>query len=285
MPYCSHIELPSPASVQIPVGNLGAQMLRQLLVASAVGVLGLFGAVGVSTAAPAGATSYPPPPAETTTSATSIVLTTPSIVVTNPSTNTSSRTTPTTFATESVSVSGGGMLPGEQVSVTVEYSGPSGLRANAALRAATVKAAGTMVIADANGNFSAGVTIDKGRTGTIVATGLTSGHTVSFALSANGGVGGGTGGGSTPTTNVAPTTNVDASGQTTTAPSATGSAAAIVADAPADEASSAGLAYTGASIAGPLTVGAGALLLGVAMLFFGTRLAIRRKSSPRQRTF
>ncbi len=41
---------------------------------------------------------------------------------------------------------------------------------------------------------------------------------------------------------------------------------------------SGGLASTGASIAGPLTVGAGALLAGLALLFFGTRLATRRRS-------
>ena len=173
------------------------------------------------------------------------------------------------------------MLPGEQVSVTVVYSGPSGLRSNAALRAAVMESAGTVVTADANGNFSAGVTIDKGRNGTIVATGLTSGHTVSFAISANGGVGGGiSGGGGTGsgTSNAQPTTDQSTGeGETTTVPYPTQASTEIIAAAPDDNGSAGGLAYTGASIAGPLIVGVGALALGLAMLFFGTRLAIRRK--------
>lgn len=282
-------------------------MLRKFVAAAAVAV-GLFAAPGMAMAAPGDPTTYPPPPAETTSSGPPIVIVTPTTTATSTpgtsttgssstaggSTTTSSSTarnstttsTSQTFVTITVSVSGGGMLPGEQVSISVIYSGPSGLRADRALRAATLKAAGTVVTADANGNFSAGVAIDKGRTGTIVATGLTSGNTVSFAISADGSVsGGGSGGGGSGVDggNGQTTDQGTAGGATTTVAYGEDQSTSSIAAAPVDEANSGGLASTGASIAGPLTVGVGALVAGLALLFFGTRLAIRRRGPAAQR--
>lgn len=253
-------------------------MFRQLLAASAVAVVGVFAVAGVATAAPGDPTSYPPPPAETSTSA-------------------------TVGITVTVSVSGGGMLPGEQVSVTAVPNGPSGLRANAALRAQSLRvaAAGVIVTADASGGFAAAVPFPKGQSGTIVAAGLTSGHTVSFSVSADGSAGGGVGGGATVPVNGSttddtppPASSVDdtpsreastssegqSSSETTTIPAEVESSSTLnVAPAPVEGAMPGGLASTGASIAGPLTVGFGALIIGLAMLFFGTRLAIRRRAT------
>ena len=129
--------------------------------------------------------------------------------------------------------------------------------------------------ADANGSFAVTLDLDPG-VWLLTATGLSSGKTGTKTVTV---VGAGTDSGAVVTTTVA-------------APDGSGST--YIANAPAggsgDSGGSsglaytgAGLAYTGASLAGPIAIGAAALLAGLALLFLGTRGAIRRKGSQSTR--
>lgn len=155
-----------------------------------------------------------------------------------------------------VDVTGSGMDPFEIVDVTITYSGPIGLRANKALLLANSTVVATSVKADATGHFSATVNLTQNGTATITATGRTSGRSQSIVVRV--------GPVSPGTTTVEPPT-----GSVTAIPAAVGGSGGT-----------GGLASTGVSIAGPLTVGASALIVGLGLLFFGTRLVIRRKHSP-----
>lgn len=150
--------------------------------------------------------------------------------------------------------SGTGFDPGEAIDVAVSYSAPSGLRSSPARTemAATKRLATT---ADSTGAFSTPVTLTQVGTATLTATGATSGKTASLtvqALSGDDAVPAGTTGGTSSNTYTA---------------GGSGSS------------SSTALASTGASVAGPIVIGAAALFAGLAMLFFGTRGVIRRKTS------
>ena len=151
----------------------------------------------------------------------------------------------------SVTLTASGFLPGETVDLTVEYAAPSGLRRNAALvQVAAAAAPAGQVTADASGAFTTSLTLDRVGLATITATGRSSGFSVSTTVRV----------GLAPQ---APATTTPAA-----AGSGTGSGTA---------AGAAPLAWTGASLAGPLAVGAGLLAAGLLLLFFGTRLVIRRR--------
>ncbi len=216
-------------------------MIRKFLLAFALAAMGLFAAV------PAASAVATPTPTVALPYATVFITTNITIVNVG----------------GVVVIGGGGFLAGETINITVIYNGPSGLRSNAALRAAA--AAGEFVgstTADAQGNFSSNVLLRTTETGTatITATGVTSGRVVSTLITIIGQ------GETTPpgTTTAGSTVYVSYS----TEPAAPGDGGST---------DGSGLASTGASIAGPLTVGASALLAGLALLFFGTRLAIRRR--------
>ena len=156
--------------------------------------------------------------------------------------------------------SGGGFLGGEPIVINVNYGGPSGLRSNRALADVALEAAaGQTTRADASGHFSAGVQLTQLGVATLTATGQTSGRTASLVVT------------------VTQTGNPTDTAGTTTVAGSTVTTEEGAANAPANGDNGAGLASTGASIAGPLTIGASALIAGLALLFFGTRLAIRRK--------
>lgn len=143
--------------------------------------------------------------------------------------------------------SGDGFEPFEDITVVVSTLGPDGLTVVETYRTQ----------ADGNGHFELKVPLTHLGTATLTATGLTSGKTVSLTVQvgpdqSNGGT--------------APTTTI-AAGLGSSSGGGAGSSSA----------GGTGLAYTGASILGPLAVGAAALFAGLAMLFFGTRGAIRRK--------
>lgn len=219
-------------------------MLRKFLLALALALVGLFAVAGVASAAP-----YPGPPNPPGVTVNQTIIVNGGVVI---------------FA-------GGGFTPGETINITIIYNAaPSGLRANAALRLAAKAAESQTTTADASGNFTSGVRLTQAGTATITATGLTSGKTFSTTVTvvAEGG-------------NTSPGTTTVA-GQTTAAGEVTTANAAPV-TAGADGTGGAGLASTGASVAGPLTIGAAALIAGLSLLFFGTRLAIRRKQAPSAR--
>lgn len=162
-----------------------------------------------------------------------------------------------------VIIGGGGFLPGETINITITYNAPSGLRSNRALAAAAAAESGGTAVADAQGNFSSSVNLTQPGVATITATGATSGRSVSTSVTVLGG------GDSSPTgTTTAGSTAVVTYSTETVAPVAGG------------DGNGGGLASTGASIAGPLAVGGSALIAGLALLFFGSRLVIRRRSSP-----
>lgn len=152
-----------------------------------------------------------------------------------------------------VDIAGVGMAAFEPVDLTTVYAGPSGLRFNKALPPVRSVAPVTTVQADGSGHFAATVYRTQFGVATVSATGRTSGHSLTVVLTLGSGVTQPPG-----TTTIAP---LEASGSTSTG----------------------GLASTGVSIAGPLTVGAAGLAVGLGTLFFGTRLAIRRKfrNTPR----
>lgn len=139
--------------------------------------------------------------------------------------------------------SGDGFEPNEDITVVVSTLGADGL---------TVVDPDKEITADGNGHFELEVPLNHLGTATLTATG-TSGRSVSLTVQV-GPVG--SGGGTAPTTTIA---------------AAAGSGSA----------GGSGLAYTGASLLGPLAIGAAALFAGLAMLFFGTRGAIRRNHPTR----
>ena len=138
------------------------------------------------------------------------------------------------------------------VDVTVGYTAPSGLRHSAGLAQAAA-AAMVSIVPDADGNFSTTVNLTQVGTAVVTAVGSPSGKTASASVV----VGSGT----------ATTTTVVVTGPAYVTPGGT------------YYDSSGSLASTGASIAGPIAIGAAALLAGLALLFFGTRGVIRRKGS------
>lgn len=149
----------------------------------------------------------------------------------------------------SVTLSASGFLAGETVDLTVEYAAPSGLRRSAALvRVAVAAAPVASVVADGNGAFSTVLKLDQVGLATITATGRTSGVSVSTTVRVG----------------------LDRQAPATTTPAAAGTGDGSAAGA-------APLAWTGASLAGPLAVGAGLLAAGLLLLFFGTRMVIRRR--------
>jgi hypothetical protein len=135
--------------------------------------------------------------------------------------------------------SGDNFTPGEDIGIDVSYG--SGLRSSRSRSLVAAAKFMDVVKADGAGSFSTTLTLTQVGTATLTATGLTSGIVLSRKVT------------------------VFAAGTT----ASTGTAAVV------DDGS--GLAYTGASVAGPLTIGATALAAGLALLFFGSRLAIRRK--------
>jgi hypothetical protein len=145
---------------------------------------------------------------------------------------------------------GDGFEPGELISIIAELLGPSGLRNTPAL-AAMASAPFTLpdATADANGHFETSIVFPAAGIYRLTALGQTSGRTANSQVTVLP-VG--------STVPVAAGANNSGSGLAYTG-------------------SDSGLAYTGSSIAGPLTIGALALVTGLALLFFGTRMAIRRK--------
>ena len=143
---------------------------------------------------------------------------------------------------------GSGFDPGELISILTSFSAPSGLRSSSALTdlAAAQKQTTT---ADSSGAFSADVQLNQVGTATITATGVSSGKTASAVVT------------------------VLAAGSTI--PAGTSGSSTYV----SSGTSSTELASTGASIAGPIAIGVAALFAGLALLFFGTRGVIRRKST------
>jgi hypothetical protein len=158
---------------------------------------------------------------------------------------------------------GDGFAPGETVIINIFNNEapstpvPNGLRSSRLANASSVNAV-PAVQANAAGHFDAELTIDTPGLWTISATGQTSGHVVSLTQRVY------------PVGTEAPTTTVAAAGGSGSSDGAAGTNNGAGAD---------GLAYTGASVAGPLAIGIAALLAGLALLFFGTRGVIRRKSA------
>jgi len=150
--------------------------------------------------------------------------------------------------------SGDGFEPNEDITVVVSTLGPDGLT--------VVETYKTQ--ADGNGHFELKVPLTHLGVATLTATG-TSGKTVSLTVQVGPDQ---SHGGTTATTTVAAGAG---------SPSGGGGGSASGGGAGSPSAGGTGLAYTGASILGPLAVGAAALFAGLAMLFFGTRGAIRRK--------
>ena len=219
-------------------------MLRRLVTAAGVALLGLFVATGVASAAP-GDPGYPPAGVITET--------------VNVSTVTAGGT---------LELTGTGFLPGETVDITITYSGPSGLRSNAALRSAVSTGTMSKVVADSAGAFGIPENLTQVGTATITETGEASGRTMSL------------------TVKILAVGSTDTAGTTTVAGSTATSMPSIgvAAGAGSDGSTGGGLASTGVSVAAPLAIGASALIAGLAMLFFGTRLAIRRNHGASSRS-
>lgn len=216
-------------------------MLRKAITAVVIALFGMFSVSGVAAAAPGTITVYTP------TGAITVVVSDTSITVGGV-----------------VIFIGSGFTPGEVIIIVITYLGPNGLRSNHALQLAA-SSAGITTTADASGGFSADVSLTTPGLATITATGQTSGKTASLQV-AVAGVG---------ETATAPAT-------TTVEPSTGGSDTTDVVTAPGDgndTSTGSGLASTGVSVAAPLGVGAAALVAGLGMLYFGTRLTIRRRRS------
>jgi len=145
---------------------------------------------------------------------------------------------------DSVEFSGVGFTPGETVDVQVTYG--AGLRAGQ-VGIASLKLAKLTTVADSLGRFSTPITLTQVGTATITATGLTSGVVLSKTV----------------------TITADGLAYTGADGDDTDGGTTVTDD---------GLAYTGTSLAGPLAIGGGALVAGLVLLFFGTRMAIRRKN-------
>jgi hypothetical protein len=155
-----------------------------------------------------------------------------------------------------VTVEGTGFTPGETILLVVTYAGPSGLRRSPVPDVLGLRMLGQSSKADALGNFSAGVNLTRSGWATITATGQSSRTSVSTAV------------------------KVMAAGQTSDTTTVAGSTASTVPNDGVAAPPNSQLPNTGTSIAGPLAVGASALVLGLGMLLFGTRFAIRRKRRP-----
>lgn len=160
-----------------------------------------------------------------------------------------------------MTVSGSGFLADEAIDITLTYGTPAGLRANKALRLAAAAAAVETTTADSSGNFSTNVVLTQVGTAIITATGESSGRTGSATVT------------------VAPEGSITSDGTTVVETTTVAGAGALETSTVAGAADG-GLAFTGTSIAGPLTVGAVAVIAGLVLLFFGTRLAARRRHGP-----
>lgn len=217
-------------------------MLRKAITAVVIALFGMFSVSGVAAAAPGSITVYAPGGAIT-------------VVISD-----------TTITVGGIVVfTGSGFLSGEVIIIVITYAGPNGLRSNHALQLAA-SSAGITTTADASGGFSADLSLTKTGLATITATGQTSGKTATLQVAV---AGVGQTATAPSTTTVEPTTGESDTTGVVAAPG-NGSAGG----------DGTGLASTGVSIAGPLTVGAAALMAGLGMLFFGTRLAIRRRHRP-----
>ena len=200
-----------------------------------------------------------------------------------------------TFVNSTVIINGGGFLPGEPIDIAVSWAGPPGLRGSSALTDFTTLAAAerkaAAARADASGNFSASsMRFDRTGLATITATGEISGFSATYTVEvrpenaagaprqgqSRGGV----------ENNLGSNNNNAGSESGAGAGVAAGAEAAAAQGqaqgqlaAPADQPSGGGsLASTGASIAGPIAIGAAALFSGLVLLFFGTRGVVRRKN-------
>ena len=197
-----------------------------------------------------------------------------------------------TFVNSTVIINGGGFLPGEPIDIAVSWAGPPGLRGSSALTDFTALAAAerkaAAARADASGNFSASsMRFDRTGLATITATGEISGFSATYTVevrpeNATGAPRQGQSGGGVEN-NLGSNNNNAGSESGAGAGVAAGAEAAAAQGqlaAPADQASGGGssLASTGASIAGPIAIGAAALFSGLVLLFFGTRGVVRRKS-------
>jgi hypothetical protein len=201
-----------------------------------------------------------------------------------------------TFVNSTVIINGGGFLPGEPIDIAVSWAGPPGLRGSSALTDFTALAAAerkaAAARADASGNFSASsMTFDRTGLATITATGEISGFSATYTVevrpeNATGAPRQGQSRGGVEN-NLGSNNNNAGSESGAGAGVAAGAEAAAAQGqaqgqlaAPADQASGGGssLASTGASIAGPIAIGAAALFSGLVLLFFGTRGVVRRKS-------
>ncbi len=227
------------------------RMLRRFLTATAVALVGLFAVVPSASAAPAapGAPIIVAPVVNVSGSYNVVVQVFVNVTIVNNG--------------GVVIFGGGGFRPRERINIAVSYGTPNGLRSNSALRQASVAAAGTATSADASGFFSVPVHLTQVGTAVLTATGAESGRTASL------------------TVQVQPSEATSTPDTTTVEPPITSPEVAPVAAAGGGDGT--GLAYTGVSIAGPLTVGAAALITGLAFLFFGTRLAIRRRHTAAHR--
>ena len=216
-------------------------MLRKFLTTLAVTVLGLLAVTGVAQAAPP--PPYQPPPVV-------VVNVNITIIIVNG---------PFIFF-------GDGFQPGENIIITIFYNGPSGLRGTHALAAAAQSKVASAA-ADGNGHFETSLSLDKVGTYTLTATGQSSGRsdsaTIKVAATESDVAAGATG-----------TTTVPAGG----GGSSDGGGLAYTGQG-SDGSAGGSLAYTGTSVAGPIAIGAAALLAGLTLLFFGTRGVRRRRHS------
>ncbi len=239
-------------------------MLRKFVTVMFAALLSLFGFSGVANAAP----TYPPegPP--------TVNLGGDNITVVNGNV--------TVVVGEPYTFSGQGFDPLEGVVISI--GGASGLRHSAGLQQL---AAAAGVSADETGAFSTVISFDSVGPTTVTATGESSGKSASLVVDVvapgTGGTGG-TGGGSTGSGGGSAGSGGSSSGGSGVVvgngSSGSGSSGTGGGGSTGGTSSGSGdLAYTGASIAGPLAIGFVALAAGLALLFFGTRGVRRRRQS------
>lgn len=144
----------------------------------------------------------------------------------------------------------------QSVTITVNYGGPSGLRASAGLAEAAAEVSFTYS-PDENGNFSVTHNLTQDGDIWVRAVGNDSGDDLTVFLANPPGIPG----------QSADTGNGQSYGDVASSGYASGATSSGYAD----------LASTGASITAPLIVGITALLAGLVLLFFGTRGVLRRK--------